>query len=137
VGEVVFLDETLDALELLDLLERRHADEPARHSGFDENADLVYVTDEILVDGPHPRAPIGGDDDEALPPQELQRLAYRIGRGAVAAREIGDDQPLVGLEAALDDVLADQLVNGRPGPRGARRIDADRRLCLELVHRSG
>ena len=84
--------------ELGNVLVGRHADEPARQGRLDQNADLVDVADEILVDRPDARAAIAVKDDEAFAAQQLQRLANRVGRGAVALGEIGDDQPLIGLE---------------------------------------
>ena len=89
IGEVVFLDEALNALEFEDVLVRRHADEPAGKRGLDQNADLVDVADEILVDRPDARPAVGGEDDEALAPEQLQRLADRIGGRAMALREFG------------------------------------------------
>ena len=125
----------LEALQFRDVVVRRHADEPARQRRLDEHADLGDVADEVLVDGPHARAAVRRDDDEAFAAQNLQRLAHRVGGGAVAAREVGDDQPLVGLEPALDDVLADEFVNGRAGARSADGIDPGRRLGFEIAHR--
>ena len=62
------------------------ADEPAGQRRLDQHLDLVDVADEILVDRPHAGAAIGLDQHEAFAAQLLQRLAYRIGRGAVARR---------------------------------------------------
>ena len=89
IGEVVFLDQALEALELGDVLFGRHADEPAGQGRLDQNADLVDVADEVLVDRPHPRAAVQGEGDEAFPPEELERLANRVRGGAVTAREVG------------------------------------------------
>ena len=68
IGEVVFLDEALEALEFGDVFFRRHADEPARQSRLDQDADLVDVADEILVDRPDARAAVEREDDEAFAP---------------------------------------------------------------------
>ena len=113
IGEVVLLDQALNALEFGDVLVRRHADEPAGQRGLDQHADLVDVAHEILVDRPDARAAVGREDDEALAAEQLQRLADRIGGGAMPLGEVGDDQTFVGPEAALDDVVADELIDGR------------------------
>ena len=58
IGEIVLLDQTLEALQFRDVLAGRHADEPARQRRLDEHADLGNVADEVLVDGPHARAAV-------------------------------------------------------------------------------
>ena len=72
-------------LEFGDVLVGRHADEPAGQGRLDQNADLVDVADEILVDRPHARAAVRGEDDEAFAAEELQRLANGVRGGAVTA----------------------------------------------------
>ena len=52
----------------------------------------------------------------------------------MAAGEVGDDQPFVGPQPALDDVLADEFVNGRAGTRSADGIDANRWFGFENAH---
>ena len=136
IGEVVFLNKALNALEFNDVFVRRHADDkPAGECGLDQNADLVDVAHEILIDGPDARTPVGGEDDEALAPEQLQRLADRICGRAMPLGEFGYDQTFVGLEAAFDDVVADGFIDGRPLRRGASRVDAHGRLGLKIRHR--
>src|SRR5690606_38515269 len=58
------------------------------------------------------------EDDEALAAQLLQRLAHRVGAGAIAGGERRDLQPLVGGEAAAEDIFADQVVDAARFERG-------------------
>ena len=110
-------------------------DEPAGQRGLDQNADLVDVAHEILVDRPHARTAVGGEDDEALAPEQLQRLADRICGRAMPLGEVGDDQTFVRLKAAFDDVVADELVDGRPSVEAPVASMPDGRLGLEIRHR--
>src|SRR5690606_26683486 len=100
----------------------------------DQDADLVDVANEILVDGADAGPTIGGDDDEAFAAQELQRFAHRVGGRAVALRELGGDKALVGLEAAADDLVADQLVDRRPLSGRPEMVDSGRRFGPEGAH---
>lgn len=86
VGKVQLLDLVLDGLEPDDILLARGLDEISHEVGFQLLADLADITDEIGVDGPHPRALVGYEIDQPLAAQLLQRLAHRIGRHAVALR---------------------------------------------------
>ena len=135
ISEVIFLNKALNALEFNDVFVRRHADKPAGKRGLDQNADLVDIAHEILIDRPHTPPTVGGEDDEALSPEQLQRLADWICGRPMPLGEVGDDQTFVGLEAAFDDVVPDELINGRPLRRGASRIDAHGRLGFEIRHR--
>ena len=113
IGEVVLFDQALDTLEFGDVLVGRHADEPSRQGRLDQDADLVDVADEVLVDRPHARAAVGTKMTKPSPRKQLQGLAHGVGRGAVTPGEVGDDQPFVGCEPALDDVVADEFDRAR------------------------
>ena len=105
------LDLGLDRLQPRDVLVGRVVDEPARHVRLEQRGDLVDVADEVIVDRPHAGAAIAAEEHEAFAAQLLQRLAHRVGAGAVAAAELADLQSRAGGEPSLDDVLADQLVD--------------------------
>ena len=112
IGEIVLLDQALEALQLRDVLVCRHPDEPARQCRLDQHADLGDVADEILVDRPHARAAVA-----VKRPRSLRRAESAAPRAPDLSRchgagEVGGDQPLVGSEPALDDVLADEFVDG-------------------------
>ena len=79
IGEIVLLDQPLDAFQLGDVLGGRHGHEPARQGRLDQHTDLVDIADKILIDRPDARAAVGSEDDEPLAPQQLQRLAHRVG----------------------------------------------------------
>ena len=133
IGEIVFLDEALEALEFGDVLFGRHADKPAGQSRLDQDADLGNVADEILVDRPDPRSAIEGEDDEAFTPQKLKRLANGVRRGAVTPGKVGCDEALIGLQPALDDGVANEMVDGGAFAGGADGIDPSGRPCLEIA----
>jgi len=133
IGEIVFLDEFLEALELGDVLLGRHADKPAGQGRFDQHADLIDVADEILVDRPDPRTAVLRKSDEALAPEKLERLANRVCRGAVTSCKICSDQSLARLQPSLDDVFANELINRGALARGSDGIDPRRRSDLEIV----
>src|SRR4051794_8767599 len=82
-GEVILLDEALETLELNDVLGRGHIDKPTRECRLDQDADFIDVAHEVFVDGAYSRPTVRNEDNEALPSQELQSLADRIGGGAV------------------------------------------------------
>ena len=133
IGEVVLLDQALDAFEFGDVLVGRHVDEPAGQRRLDQDADLVDIADEILVDRPDARAAVGREDDEALAAQQLQRLAHRVGRGAVTLGEVGDHEPLVGCEPPRDDVFADQFIERGALAGGPDGVNPRGWLCFEIA----
>ena len=132
VGEVVLFDQTLETFELGDVLVGRHVHKPSRQGWLDQNTDLVDIPDKILIYGPHACPAIGEKGDKAFPSQQLQGLAHRVGRGAVAPGQIGDHQPFVGGKPPLDDVFPDQFVKRGALARGPKRIDPLGWLCFKF-----
>ncbi len=110
----------LDRFEALDIDLGGQRHEATHQPGLDQFCHLEDIAHKGFVDGPDPGAAIAGEHHQPFAPQLLQRLAHRIGAGAIAGRKAGDNQPLARRQPAEDDILAQRLID-KPRIQGTRR----------------
>src|ERR1700722_5734189 len=135
VGEIQFFDFGLDVFKPLDVGVRYQSHKPARQIRLDQDLDLANVAHEFFVDATDASAAIGAENHEALSPQLLERLAYRIRTGTIAHRERADLEPFVRGKTPLNNILPDQLVDAARLKRGqARTSGRPCRALHDLVH---
>src|SRR4051794_12669892 len=99
----------------LDLVLRDPLGGAARGEALEQRPQLVLLLEVLRVVDPHGRTTVRRRDDEVLGLEHEQRLANRRAADPELTRQLLLLQPPAGLEAALDDRVADQFGCGHAG----------------------